>query len=264
MKKVILLALTLLIITLSPVTYAQNFESYTENINNIPDFTQFNDQLPYRGGTLCGPTAVSNSIMWLSENGYPLLTNGKNQIEVIKELTSDMNADEFGANVEKLMKGIKTYIEKRGYRIKTFIYHGRKNDQGIRPDLELAKRVLKNNGAVWFNVGWYTYRNEFGQDVYEKNGGHWVTLVGYGNNGTNDDPNYLIIHNPSTRSEINKNDYVELIPLRNALMRGIPGKKYKGLPTNSNGYYKLGANMKINKKKGDTAILEGMVVLELL
>ena len=264
MKKITLIILIIFLYCFSDNVNANYPDVYIEKMDDIPDFTQLNKQLPLNGKTFCAPVSVSNSIMWLSANGYENLTNGKNQLDVIKELAIAMQADEKGASPENLMKGLRKFIESKGYQIEMMVYQGRKNELMKRPDMNFVKDSLIYDGGVWLNIGWYNYKNENGNAIYERNGAHWVTVVGYGFDGVNRNSDYLIIHDPSSRTGFKfNNDFVKLILLENGMLTSYKGKKYKGLPTEAKGFYKVGGDMTVNKEKGDTAIIDGMVVLKM-
>lgn len=265
MKKAFLIALLITVSSLFSKVFADSNNSYLEKINAIPDFTQINDALPDKGRNLCVPVSVSNYIMWLSANGYPHLTNGKSQVEVIKELSILMNAQEGkGIGAGQLMKGLRTFIENKGYKIESLSYQGRKNKYQKRPDLHYAKYALKENCGVFLSIGWYKYTNEYGQNIYEKNGGHNVTLVGFVNNDNDNGTKLLVIHDPSSRSGYTfQNNFIEPTLLKSGTLRPYKNKKYSGLPTKAAGFYKLGGDLKVNKRKGDIGIIDGMVILRM-
>jgi len=62
---------------------------------------------------------------------------------------------------------------------------------------------------VLLNVGWYKYYAN--NDTYVRKGCHWVTVVGYGINGSNLCEDCLIIHDPAPRAgEDFQNQYITL------------------------------------------------------
>jgi hypothetical protein len=179
-----------------------------------PDETPHFWQLDPRGGfenggrDYCCPVAISNSLVYLARQGFPSLAPGENgkqaQIDLINTLASK---DYFGTDPAigtgpgDVLVGLKKYVENCGYRCEELAYKGwrsvgRKEQdhvKGNRPDLAWLKSAISNpHGAVWLNIGWY---KKNGENRWKRDGGHWVTLVGFDPNN----PETLWIHNPLTR-----------------------------------------------------------------
>jgi hypothetical protein len=170
------------------------------------------------GGTeYCGPVAVSNSLMWLRNHGYPSLVASsgnsfRDQHTLIALLGSSdfMNTRKNGSSVEDLCRGAHKYLAMHGLggRIKAQgMYYASKEfrDDKKIPDFDEIKAFTTGARAVWLNIGWYTYDSL--SNRYEKTGGHWVTSVGYGFDGENFNDNALIVHDPDTKGPAN--DYLK-------------------------------------------------------
>jgi len=247
---------------------------YTEKIDSIPDLTQTDKRANFPGGgtQYCCLVAVANSLMWLDSNGFPdLIQNSgdpfRDEVKLVKLLGSKAYIDTSlvnGTGATKLMRGIKKYVQHRGYEIEQIEYQGwRKHPEEMKtrfavPRLSWIKQGILGNGAIWLNVGWYKYNPS--KDEYKRIAGHWVTLIGYGKDENGKvNPTILILHDPSPRTGITfSNEY--------AIASRIPGGtlvgEWTGLPRSAVGYYKLVGGMHI-KKEADVAIIDGAITLKL-
>jgi hypothetical protein len=257
------------------ISYAQPL-FYTEKINSIPDLTQTNPDanFPEGGKAFCAPSAISNALMWLDSNGFPNLVDNtghpiSDQANLAKLLASKTYMDtdpEKGTGTSRIIKGLKKYVADRGYEIESLQYQGWRPlnkdiadvPAGLFPNLDWMKRGIIGSGCVWLNVGWYKY--DASSNKYERLDGHWVTLVGYGKDpNDNLDPNILIFHDPSRRAgKIFANEHARATQITAGTLTG----KFKGLPRNAAGLYKLTYRMHI-KPSADCAIIDGAVALRL-
>ena len=247
---------------------------YTDNINSIPDLMQTDPNANFPGGgtEYCCLVAIANSLMWLDTNGFPNLVENSgsrfdDEVRLVKLLGSkaymDTDLDE-GTGTINIMRGLKKYIQDRGYEIERLEYQGwRKHPQEMRtkyplPQLSWIKQGILGKGSVWLNVGWYKY--DPSGNNYERIAGHWVTLVGYGKDEKGViDPDILILHDPSPRAGHDfGNEYARAERINDGSLTG----QWSGLPRNAAGYYKLGRGMHI-KKEADTAIIDGVITLGL-
>ncbi len=235
-----------------------------EKIYAIPDYTQTDPSyggFPEGGVNYCAPASVSNSLMWLANNGFDKLAPNtidrkKDQFDVILNLgTNYMNTDPFdGTNVYSVLTGVRNYFSDKGYKDFLLKYQGwrdhtAESDMGILvPDMTWIKSGIENLGSVWLNLGWYTYDGN--KDEYNRIGGHWVTLAGAGYDGN---PDYLVIHDPNT---CYSNQFV--LPAR--IASGTLTGSSSGLPRSAAGFYKMNNGMRINSR-ADFGILDGAVVL---
>lgn len=223
-------------------------------INDIPDFTQTNVKGASSGNgqQYCAPVAVSNSLVWLSNNQH-------RQLEFINTLASKsyMNTSlKNGTGTTGVLRGVdKLSVELFG-GYKELVYEGwRKHpqhfSQGVKiPDIERLKTYITKKSAAWINVGWYRYRKQ--SNEYQRIGGHWVTLVGV-------EADHLIIHDPAPRAGRDfENEYVKYSVIENGTMTGNKA----GLPVEAEGYISLGDGMHI-RRKADFAIVDGVVYFKI-
>lgn len=238
--------------------------AYLEKIYTTPDYLQTDPDyggLPGDppGAMYCGPVSVSNSLMWLDNNGFdnlvaPDTTDRKrDQFDLIVELGSATYMDtslDSGTGVYNLTWGVNDYISDKGYQYvrlgyQGWRYHPSEFSTGVDvPDLDWVKLGIRGYGSVWLNVGWYTHDAQ--SDEYTRIGGHWVTLVGYGHDGSKDDPDYLIIHDPGSNAFANE------YALPERINSGTLNGNKSGLPRSAAGFHKLMGG-----------ILDGVVVLEM-
>jgi hypothetical protein len=247
-------------------------EPNTNFINSIPDMTQGDPRtgFPGEGDNYCAPVSVSNSLMWLANTTIPgLVPKGSDpfltQVELARLLGSPeyMNTDlDEGTGTTGLMLGVKKYIEKMGRRVVSLRYQGWRSHPtefttNVQvPSLLWMQSGIHRRGAVWINVGWYDYVASTAS--YNRIGGHWVTMVGFGvnPNGT-PNPSVIIVHDPANRAGFNfENEYVQLTPLRSGTLKG----NKSGLPRSAKGYYRTDGGMHI-KSTADVGIIDGVVRL---
>jgi hypothetical protein len=245
-------------------------QQYTQKVADTPDYMQTDPAFggfPWKGRMYCAPASVSNALMWLAEHGYPKLApdtgdRKKDQHQVILELGRLMNANpRKGAGPRRLTKGIEDYVTAKGYQIKRLQYQGWRphfhqySTGVIVPQLGWIRKSLENKGVVILGLGWY--RHDPGDEDYLRVGGHYVTLVGYGHQ---EGRPYFIVHDPSPRTgPAVSHDRVTLKPIPGGTMVG----RYRNLPQNAAGFYLAGGELRINPK-GNTAILDGAIALELM
>ena len=234
----------------TPLAYAN-----TRYINQIADFTQ-TDVIGAsygNGQQFCGPTAVSNSIIWLSNDRY-------SQLDLIKKLASKpyMNTSlKNGTGTKGMLRGIHKITNELFGRYTSLSYQGwRKHQKKYStdkkvPDLKWLQQGISAESSVWLNIGWYK-RAPNHVDLI-RTGGHWVTLVGYQGNNT------LILHDPSPRAGKSfANEYVRIEELKSGKLTG----KKQGLPIDAKGFLALKEGMHM-KKKADYAIIDGAIQLRL-
>ncbi len=156
----------------------------------------------------CAPTAAADGLIYLA-NAFELedLVPGaghEEQIELIKELADDFETDPAigGTNPDKILTGLRAYVESKGYqlsRLELKSWRGvsaanRKCLLGLRPDLPWMQSAAEDEETVvLFNFGWYEENDAGG---YTRNGGHWVAVVGRG-----EEPTEFLVHNPLLRPE---------------------------------------------------------------
>jgi hypothetical protein len=247
----------------------------TDKLDSIPDLMQTDPEaeLPGGGTQYCAPVSVSNSLMWLASHGFdnlaPDSTDRKEaQATVARSLGSERYMDtnlESGTGPFGVLRGVSRHIKDKGYPYQSLEYQGWREhparfSTGVDvPQLEWLKRGLVGNSVVWLNLGWYEYDSS--ADQYERIGGHWVTLVGYGvdKNG-NEDPNVLIIHDPGSKSGRDLvHEYVRVGWIDSGR---LTGENHQGLPRSAVGYYTLVGDLHV-KQEADFGILDGAAVLSM-
>ena len=230
---------------------------------NIPDFCQGNSRygiLPNGGKPYCGPTAISNILVYLDKNGFPNLIEKENptsqdQFNLIKLLGARYTKTSLESGTEpiNLMKGLEKYVKEKGYDISIQWKgwtNGGKYSIGRIPEQEWINKVIGKFSYAILQVGWYKYdpKNEF----YERIGGHYVTGVDIKNNG-------IIIHDPSLRSGIeSKDELCKFSQIKSGKLSGW--EKYK--ERNATGYLKL-EGIKV-KECADIGIVDGAFIFKIL
>jgi hypothetical protein len=225
-----------------------------DRIDEIPDYTQTD---PAYGGfqpdgdNFCGPASVSNSLMWLSDHGFPNLAprstdRTKDQHDLIALLASSAyfgtNGAQAGTPPPQLLSGLKAYFTDRNTTYLSLQWQGAyplpipaEFDTGIEiPQIEWIKRGAEGSSSLWLLLALATY--ETATDTFVVSGGHYVTLVGHGHDGTRSDPSDLIVHDPYTSGQSNGYAHAELITSGQMRVELPP------LPTNQRsavGYYRL-------------------------
>lgn len=259
----------------SPITISppQPPSVFLEKIDTTPDYMQTDPAyggLPDGGTQYCGPVSVSNSLMWLSDNGFPNLTPHSNdrkrdQFDVARLLGSPtyMNIGSQGVGANGLCNGLKQYILDKGYTYNRLEFQGWRYinpefDTGEDvPNLEWVKLGVIGYGSVWLNIGWYTYDSV--TDEYTRIGGHWITLVGYGHDGGSPNLDYLIAHDSASRAGTTfANEYILPVRINSGTLNG----SYTGLPHSAVGFYKMTDGMHI-RFTADFGILDAVIVLEM-
>jgi len=232
------------------ILFSQACFSGSSYISEIPDFTQTDVQgeASGNGQQYCAPVAVSNSILWLSNDG-------SRQLDLIKKLASKkyMNTSlKNGTGTTGVLRGVDKIAEEffgsySGLEYEGWRKHLKEYSSGVKvPDINKIKSFITRNSAAWVNVGWYTHNRR--SNEYQRIGGHWVTLVGA-------KKNQLIFHDPSPRAgQRFSNEFVDFTTIKNGTLVG----RKSGLPTPAKGYISLGNGMHI-KAKANTAIIDGVV-----
>jgi hypothetical protein len=233
---------------------------YLDKVDELPDYYQRNGAyggFPRGGSVYCGPAAVSNSIIWLADNGYPDLVpssgdRARDQHGTIAELASRkyMGLGWGGIGPNGLARGLTRYIADKGYGQGQLLYQGWRRvaaefRSGVAvPDIDSLKAGTIGMRNAYLNVGWYDHDRD--SDTWTRTGGHWVAVVGYGHDGTGVNPDCLVVHDPASGSRFN--EYWELVELTGGTMAG----NYSGLPRAATGFHRI---------EGRNAIVDCIVVL---
>jgi hypothetical protein len=245
--------------------------AYIDKIGEIPDYLQVDlsyGGFPGGGTQYCGPVATSNPLMWLDDHGYDeIIANtadrNEDQHDLIESLGSSTYMDtstDSGTSPYMLLLGLDNYLRDAGYSGYSLLYQGWRNvlpeyQTGVETvDLQWVKREVEGNTAVILNVGWYLY--DAGTDTYTRDGGHWVTLVGYNHDGTGYHLDFLVLHDPSPLAGISfADEFVRLEPIES-------GTVQNGTARSAAGLYKLTDGMHM-RPTIDYGILEGAVLLRM-
>lgn len=242
----------------------------TSKADETPHFWQRDRRGRFENGgrDYCCPVAVSNSFVYLAQHGFPgLLTPGEGdqpQIDLINQLVlpgyfdTDPNT---GTTPGSVLTGVQRYVENHGYHCARLEYEGWRrvghdNADAVKdscPQLDwIADGIRDPHGAVWLNVGWYA---QDGAGEWKRTGGHWVTVVGYGNA-----PHILLIHNPALRRNNDQpddpaRDLIRLDPLSSGTLH-TGGQSTE----NATGLYRVsGPGLPLDRGV-DAAILDAAVV----
>ena len=150
-----------------------------------PKLTQTHTDLPHGGQYYCVPTAASSALFYLQSAGYGLSLPSE-QLDLIKELGSRMNASEKGVLLPNLIRGLEGYLSKEAnqfaIRPTGFWLDSYADFHDQVPDL----KTIKANQTALLVFGFYNFIKE--NNGYVRQGGHAVTFVGSTN------PYELFIH----------------------------------------------------------------------
>ncbi len=245
-----------------------------DRARTVPDLTQTaaSAKLPGGGRTCCGPVSAANSLAWLARNGYPRLALGEtDRTAAAAALARTLSGPKYmktsmttGTGAVGVIRGVRKLLAERKCVVKRLEYQGwrghpKDSSTGVAvPQLAWMKKALLGSSGVWLNVGWYKYDKK--TDAYERVGGHWVTLVGYRvERRKTGEATVLVLHDPSPKAGTTfANEYALAEPIASGKLTG----KQAGLPRSAAGYFKLTEGMHVSAR-GDAAILDGVVVLEL-
>jgi hypothetical protein len=194
---------------------------FTEKADTVPNICQscFPKIIQWEGKPHCAPAAVSNSLVWLSQNGYPelqpfhgddILTD---QAKLVNTLGEVMNTTKNGGtSPRKVLSGLKKYFEQNKIKYKRLAAVGWRDvpdfvaNDNTKVNLDWIKDGVLAKGSTWILIGWckYELKKRNNCKIYD---GHWMTVVGYGKDRSGKtDPDVLIVHDPAERAE-RKNYY---------------------------------------------------------
>jgi hypothetical protein len=193
---------------------------FVDKVDQIPNICQscFPEVIQWGGKPHCAPAAVSNSLIWLSRNGFESLQPfqsqdlQKDQARLVNLLGQTMGTTQSsGTSPSKVLSGLKKYLEEKNVKFKRLAATGWRSIPDFahldsqETKLDWIKEGTLGKNSVWILIGWSKYESQ--KDRYKIYDGHWMTVVGYGKNRQGQaDPNVLIVHDPAERSE-RKNYY---------------------------------------------------------
>lgn len=233
----------------------------------IPDMAQSDPKgkFPLDGKMYCAPVAVSNALMAMFRE--ELEQEEMTQYDLVDQLASIgyMNTNlKTGTNLDRLLRGLDRYVgERKGVKTHGVWFQGvRKHDRefsaGLRkPSLKWIQSHLAAHNSVWMLVGWYQYKAETKE--YLRIGGHWVTVVGYGEDRRGRAaPNMLIVHDPAMGSGMRaRREYVSLTTQEEGLISEI----FSDYKFPAKGMYRLGGDLRL-LPRAKFAFLDGAVSLQ--
>lgn len=240
-------------------------------IRNMPDLTQTDPELDVVGGgdAWCGPTAVSNALMWLSDRGMETLAppgpdSRERQLTLVRTLGSSRymgTTPTGGTGTKNFLLGLHAYFRDTGWSYKRLEYQGwrshpvRFTTDEKSPTLDFLKRALDDGGFAVIHVGWYT-PNKYGGNFYRRHGGHWLTVVGTGiDESANPREDTIVVNDPAPYAGTDPaHHFVTLRTLDSGWLIAEDG------PFPAKGHKVLEGGMHI-KVDGDIAVLDGAVAL---
>lgn len=243
-------------------------------LKQMPDLLQTDERGSFagNGNNFCAPVSVSNSLIYLSRTEFPEILNGPSdsildQYSMVNLLASKDYFDtdlKIGTGVSGVVNGTNKFLEERGCKIKCLEYQGwRRHPEEFSsgetvPNLDWIREGLINGGAIWLNLGWYKRIDD--TPDFERVGGHWVTLSGFGvrRNGEKD-PSSLVVNDPSPGSGSKpSSQYCTVLEIKNGELTG----EKAGLPRSAKGFFELGGEFNVSSR-ADVAIIDGVVRLEI-
>lgn len=222
---------------------------------------------PYQSRHICGPTAVANVLGPLQG----INTTAELHALVLR-LADTFGMDEkleYGAGAIEVMAGIRNYYtDHLQQTAPTIAYYGWRAEydcnkslydhkQSIDPLSEQAiAEHIQNADGGWLNIGFYVEeKDENGETVYDRKGGHWVALAGHvGEAG-------LIIHDPSGRAhaQAERTTQYGISTLSTGRL------KDRARSRSAQGFLRLNAPFALPQKPGvniNTAIIDAVIFLK--
>ncbi|MBP7864713.1 MAG: hypothetical protein KA419_02090 [Acidobacteria bacterium] len=218
------------------------------------------------GRYYCAPTSISDGLIYLSRaRELTKLVDGTGktaQIDLIHKLAEEMSVDpEKGAGPERILTGLRSYVESRGYQfarleLATWRKVSAKNAGykiAGKPDMKWMREAAQNPDCVMvFNNGWY----QEGEDGYTRSGGHWVIVV-----GTGADPLSFLVHNPKLSPEDQRLNQLLNLTLLDKDFTVIGDSDEE---TDMSGYYSIkGPGLPFDEDKAAAAVLDAVIVFSL-
>lgn len=262
-----------MVITLNPIlinsyNYTARTNSYRNNSVKFcskipfkveyPDLKQYN--IPKVGEYYCAPVSTANTIVAISNQGFPNLYQSNNSMKLIDELGKYFKTTNQGTTTENLCNGLKSYVESKGYKtnIKYQGFRDIKSDikSANVPDLNWIKDEINKNNAVLLNLGIYKKSVQDGKTVYTRHYGHFVTAVGAGNNGLSNSPDFLTIHDPYNR--VSGDHYIRVEQIKEGKLIHNKNDNEISLTDNAQGFLEI--SQRFNYFAPDeVAVINGVV-----
>lgn len=178
------------------------------DFNQMPDLDQNRNMgvdaagvnhagLPGNGDMYCGPTSAMDALGWMAQTAKPTLTPGVQDWTLAPNyepatahlarmgqlMNTDPAAGTTQGNFESGLSAWSTTNNNYFYSASVF---GEQTGWAA-PDLAAAQKAMQAGNPVIVRLGWYTpvMKTIEGKSVntFERNGGHWVVMTGYGPEG---------------------------------------------------------------------------------
>lgn len=228
--------------------------------SEYPDLKQYN--IPKVGEYYCGPVSAANSIIDLSQNGFPQLYKS-NSDSLIYELARYFKTDEHGTTTNNLCTGIEAYINSKGYQAQIKYQGLRPTEQkyfvGNTPDFNWIKQELGKKNTVILNLGVYRKEVKDGKTIYKRHYGHFVNVTGKNINGLNADTNYLSIYDPYDR--VKGEHYIKITPIIEGTFINNTDDNEARLTDNAAGFLETPTKFSYFNSN-EIAIIDGVISLE--
>jgi hypothetical protein len=197
-----------------------------QEAQSIPEFSyqralhttfldQNNPKFPGEGEMFCAPTSTAMEFSFLVQQGFKNLlpddeTKHAGYLDLIEQLGSPDFMDTSGKTGTRtlgVVEGVTKYVQSVGYTVKIINYTGVNGGQlkepahvvNEMPDFDFLRQAVNHtHSIVLMNVGYYKLGPK--REAWRRTGGHWVAVVGYGTDGTNNDPSIILLHNPAYKA----------------------------------------------------------------
>ncbi len=243
-----------------------------------PDLLQTDPALGLPGGGMayCGPVAVSNGLVWLSQRGFDALvppgeTPRQQQLALVRQISEVhfMATSQYGGTGPLgVLRGLSRWVKRAGYEIRRLEYQGWRGHQPQfstgqkHPQIPWIAQALEEGGAAWLHVGWY-HRKKYYPGL-RRRGGHWLTVAAVepwgdavGSSESSSDAAALRVRDSAPYA--GEEPTLERVVLRR-LEEGWLFDGDAGLP--AEGYYALSSGLSL-KRAEDIPVIDGAVVLTL-
>lgn len=239
-------------------------------VRAMPDLVQTDAELGLgrAANSYCGPVAVSNGLVWLSEHGYEGVlpagdTQRARQLAVVRALGSSRymgTSANAGTGAGGMLTGLQRYLRHAGYKPRRLQYQGwrghpQKFSTGEKfPNVAFLREALAEGGVAFLNVGWYQPSPRGG--VWRRQGGHWLTVVGVDIAADGRAaPGTVVVHDPAPwAGDAPARHFARFAPLGEGWLIAEGG----ALP--AAGHHFLEGDVMV-KHDGDVAVVDGAIAL---
>ncbi|PTX99935.1 hypothetical protein DB346_19185 [Verrucomicrobia bacterium LW23] len=218
-------------------------------------FSQRHESLPNGGQMYCGPAAAVNALGWLGQTAP--LRNDTTWLAAMRELGACMNTDPVqGTTPAQLLDGLERYLREKFSPMARISYLGCREvpgrfSEGMRP--QLWNMRSSGREAVMVNIGWY--KRIEGTSIYQRVGGHWVSLKEA--TLTSEGDVLVVLHDPYPRNGGREHRTI-VTPLADGTLTGgdVRGRCM------ARGFFKLDDRYP-RITKADCGIIDGVVIMDI-